>query len=145
MLKLFCGYDPREAVGFHAFVQSVITQTTVPVQIIPLSGTQRDGTNAFTYARFEIPRLCDYQGLAVFADGSDMILRADLKEVLEHHQLGKAVSVVKHDYQPKSARKYIGTELEADNQAYPRKNWSSLVVWDCSNYAHRKLDPEKQP
>lgn len=47
-----------------------------------------------------------------------------------------AVQVVKHDYQPKSERKYIGTELEAANLPYPRKNWSSVVLWNCGHMAH---------
>jgi hypothetical protein len=55
MIRLFAGYDPREAVGYHVFCQSLIERTSEPVAITPLYGTQRDGTNAFTYQRFLVP------------------------------------------------------------------------------------------
>lgn len=147
MIRLFCGFDPREAVGFHAFMQSVVEKTEC-VQIIPLTGNQRDGTNSFTYARFLVPYLCDWSGWAIFADGSDMLLRADLEELWAHRKAGYAVQVVKHEYQTKHPVKYVGTELESANVDYPRKNWSSLMLWDCGHYMNRKLTPEfveKQP
>lgn len=142
MIRLFCGFDPREAVGFHAFIQSVIEKTSSPVEIIPLSGKQRDGTNSFTYARFLVPYLCNWQGSAIFADGSDMLLRADLKELWDLRESWFAIKVVKHDYKTKHPVKYLGTELEAQNLDYPRKNWSSLMLWDCGHYMNRKLTPE---
>jgi hypothetical protein len=32
--------------------------------------------------------------------------------------------------------------MEADNLDYPRKNWSSLILWNCNHYANRRLTPE---
>jgi hypothetical protein len=52
------------------------------------------------------------------------------------------VAVVKHEYETKHSRKYIGTPLEADNRSYPRKNWSSVMLWNCGHYANRILTPE---
>ena len=132
MIRLFTGYDDREAVGWHVFCQSVIEKTSGPVAIIPLSG-KTDGTNAFTLARFLVPSLCEFQGWAIFADGADMLLRCDLAELWALRDERYAVQVVQHDYKPKHARKYIGTAMEADNGAYPRKNWSSLVLWNCGH------------
>ncbi len=142
MIRLFVGWDPREAIGFHAFVQSVLEKTSIPVEIIPLSGFQRDGTNSFTYARFLVPYLCNYHGWAIFADGSDMLLRSDLKELWDLRSVYPAISVVKHDYRTQSPVKYKGTELESVNRDYPRKNWSSLMLWDCSNACHQVLTPQ---
>lgn len=138
MIRLFCGFDQREASGFHTFVQSVIEKTSVPVAITPLAyeGAQRDGTNAFTYTRFLVPELCNFSGFAIFADGADMLALADLAELWEMRDSGKAVQVVKHDYQTRFPRKYLGTEMEAPNENYPRKNWSSLILWNCSHIAH---------
>lgn len=142
MIRLFCGYDPREAIGFHAFCESVIEHTSVPVSIIPVKGEQRDGTNAFTYQRFLVPHICGFQGFAIFADASDMLLRHDLAELWEQRESWYAMKVVKHDYKTRNPRKYVGTEMEAANEDYPRKNWSSVILWDCSHYMNRCLTPE---
>jgi len=135
----------------HCFIQSVIERTDSPVEIIPLTerlgrklGISSDGTNAFSKIRFAVPYLCGFKGWAVWADGADMLMLADVAELwsFRSKQWGKAVCVVKHNYQPSSPRKYIGTDLEADNQAYPRKNWSSLILWDCGHLGNQHLTPE---
>lgn len=141
-MRVFCGYDEREAAGFHAFMQSILHTARNPISVTPLSGSQRDGTNSFTYSRFLVPWLCDFRGWAIWVDGSDMLCRDDLGQLLEQSDHRAAVFVVKHDYQPKHVRKYIGTEMEADNSAYPRKNWSSVILWDCGHYLNRMLTPE---
>ncbi len=140
MIRLFCGYDHREALGFSVFIRSVIDSCKEPVAITPLAWKQRDGSNAFTYARFLVPYYCGFKGYAIWADGSDMLLRADLAEL--SIPTGAAVGVVKHDYKTQHPRKYIGTEMECANEDYPRKNWSSLIVWDCSYHGHRVLTPD---
>lgn len=143
MIRCFTGWDHREAAGWHAFAQSVIERTSLPVALIPLTmNMQRDGTNAFTYSRFLIPSLCNYEGFALFLDASDMMVLGDLAELWEERDGWHAVKVVKHDYQPKHERKYVGTDMEAPNAAYPRKNWSSLVLWNCGHYVHKGLTPE---
>lgn len=136
MIRLFCGFDAREAVGFHAFVQSLIGTCSVQVSLIPLSGSQRDGSNAFTYSRFAIPELCNWAGWAIWMDGADMLLRGDVAELGKLCAGKEALKVVKHDYATKHPRKYVGTELETDNEDYPRKNWSSLILWNCGHMAH---------
>jgi len=136
MIRLFCGFDPREAIGFHVFVQSVIENTKSKIAIIPLYGEQEDGTNAFTYARFRIPEICGWSGFAIFADASDMLAVGDVGALWDMRDQRKAVQVVKHDYQTRHPRKYVGTELEAENKDYPRKNWSSLILWNCGHKAH---------
>jgi len=46
--------------------------------------------------------------------------------------------VVKHDYKTKQKQKYLG----APNQDYPRKNWSSVVLWNCAHEANAKITPD---
>lgn len=145
MMRLFVGFDSREAVAFHTFCQSVLEKSSQPVAFIPLvlqslpgySETHNDGSNTFIYSRFLTPMLAGYEGWALFADG-DMICRADLAELWALRDDTKAVMVVKHDYQTKAAVKYLGNK----NQNYPRKNWSSLVLWNCGHAKHRILTPE---
>jgi hypothetical protein len=137
VIRLFLGFDQREAAGFHTFVQSVIENTSAPVAITPLAydGKQGDGTNAFTYTRFLVPELCGFAGHAIFADGADMLCLADLAELWDMRD-AHPVRVVKHDYKTKFPRKYLGTEMESLNEDYPRKNWSSLILWNCGAIEH---------
>ena len=145
ILRLFVGFDQREAVAFHTFAQSVLEKASRPVAITPLvlpalpgyTETHRDGSNTFIYSRFLVPHLCGFEGTAIFADG-DMICRTDLAELWALRDPSKAVQVVQHDYQTKAAIKYLGNK----NQNYPRKNWSSLMLWNCGHPKHRVLTPE---
>jgi hypothetical protein len=83
-----------------------------------------------------------FAGFALFVDAADMLLRGDLQELWALKDPRYAVQVVKHDYKTKHQRKYIGTELEAENRDYPRKNWSSVVIWNCGHIAHWKAMDE---
>lgn len=142
LIKLFTGFDQREAIGWHAFAQSVIETTSEPVQIAALSDKiARDGSNAFTYSRFLVPHLCEFQGHAIFVDGSDMLATSDLAQLWSMRSTD-AIQVVKHEYRTKHPRKYRGTEMECQNIDYPRKNWSSVIIWNCSHPLNRILTPE---
>lgn len=141
MIQIFNGYDKREAVGWHAFAQSVI-DTGEQVALIPLHGEQRDGSTTFTYDRFLVPYYCGFTGWAIYADGADMLLRAPISELLAMRDERMAVHVVQHDYRSKHERKYIGTDMESANADYPRKNWSSLILWNCASFLNRRLTPE---
>ena len=144
MIKLFCGYDTRESIGFHIFIASVLENTSTPVSFIPITKSllNRHGTNTFTYSRFLIPSLCDHEGWAIYADASDMLCMADISELWRLKDHYKAVQVVKHDYMTKHPRKYLGTSMEAPNENYPRKNWSSLILWNCGHFKNRILTTE---
>lgn len=148
MLDLFVGYDPREAAAYHVFCESVIENASGPVRFTPLHNSmldgfdgQQDGSNAFIYSRFLVPYLKNYIGFGIFADG-DMVCDADIYELYDLRDATKAVQVVKHNYETCSDRKYIGTPMESDNEDYPRKNWSSVVLWNCSHPSHGILTPE---
>lgn len=136
MLRLFTGFDQREAVGWHVFAQSLIATDASGISITVLGGDQKNGSNAFTYSRFVIPRLCNWAGPAIFVDGSDMVLRAPISELMGLYDPKYAVQVVKHDYQTKFPRKYLGTEMETTNESYKCKNWSSVMLINCSHTAH---------
>ena len=144
-INLFVGFDPREAVAYHVFCNSIIQNTSVPVQITPLvlnqlqefNETHDDRSNDFVYSRFLTPYLSDFKGWAIFADG-DMICQGDLKELIDMADPSKAVMVVKHDYQTKATQKYLGNI----NENYPRKNWSSVILWNCEHPKHKILTPD---
>jgi lipopolysaccharide biosynthesis glycosyltransferase len=145
MINLYVGYDEREAIAYHVFCHSVIKNTSIPVKITPLvlsqlkefNETHQDRSNDFVYSRFLTPHLNEFDGWAIFADG-DMICQADLKELIGMADPNKALMVVKHDYQTKASIKYLGNI----NENYPRKNWSSVILWNCSHPKHKILTPE---
>ena len=138
-LRIFIGYDPREAVAYHVCCQSIIEHCSEPhrLQFTPVRGPRRDGSNDFIYARFLVPWMCDFRGSALFIDG-DMLVRADVAELFRESVLYHGVRVVKHDYKTRHPVKYLGNP----NPDYPRKNWSSVVLWNCSYAPNRKLTPE---
>lgn len=138
------GYDAREAAGTFVFLQSLRETTRARVSVEFVGGRQRDSTNAFgAHERFSVPARCGFRGLALFVDGADMLLRADLAGLFEEADSYSAVQVVKHDYATRHPRKYIGVpEMEADNVDYPRKNWSSVMLFRCDHSACRRLTPE---
>ena len=145
MIRLFIGYDPREAVVYHVCVNSVIRQASQPVAITPLAlknlgqyvERHKDGSNQFIYSRFIVPELMGFHGWALYIDG-DMLLRADIAELWNLRDESKAVLCVHHEYKTKMHEKYLG----AKNQDYPRKNWSSVVLWNCGHAANRRLSSQ---
>ena len=139
------GFDQREAVAYHVFCQSVLEKASVPVQFVPLAinslrfytETHTDGSTRFIYSRFLTPYLCGFEGPAIFADG-DMVCMTDIAELIALYDPTKAVQVVKHDYKTKANVKYLGNK----NQDYPRKNWSSVILWNCAHPKNRILTPK---
>jgi len=144
-IPIFIGYDPREAIVFHVCVNSIIRHASQPVSIIPLAlnlfkdyqETHQDGSNAFIYSRFLVPYLTEFQGHAVYIDG-DMIVKDDIVKLWNLRDISKDAQVVKHDYKTRMPIKYLGSK----NENYPRKNWSSVIIWNCSSHSNRILTPE---
>lgn len=81
-----------------------------------------------------------YQGWAIFADG-DMLVRDDIAKLWALRDDRYAAQVVQHDYKTKHPRKYVGTAMETHNASYPRKNWSSVILWNCGHPSNRVLTP----
>ncbi len=137
-IPVFIGYDSREAVAYHVCCQSIIENCSRPVSFHPVTGEQRDGSNAFIYARFLIPWRMGYRGHALFIDG-DMIIRDDIAKLWDLRRVSNTgVQVVKHDYKTKHPVKYLGNK----NDDYPRKNWSSVMLWNCGYMPNRMLTPD---
>ena len=145
MITVAIGYDPREAVAYHVCANSLIRHSSKPLSLMPLAlrnlgeyaETHSDGSNQFIYSRFLLPHLMDYSGWALFIDG-DMLLRGDVAELWDMRDDSKAVMCVHHDYKTKAATKYLGSK----NADYPRKNWSSVVLWNCGHPANKVVTPE---
>lgn len=145
MIPVFIGYDTRETVAYHVCANSIIRHSSSLVGLHPLAPNtiktyeekHTDGSNNFIYSRFLIPHLMYYNGWAIFLDG-DMLIREDITELWNMRDESKAVMVVKHDYKTRLTEKYLG----AKNENYPRKNWSSVILWNCGHEANRVVTPE---
>jgi len=147
MLNVYIGYDPREAVAFYTLAHSILRRSSIPVSIAPLMQSQLKGiykrprgpteSTEFSLTRFLVPFLSGFRGWSIFMD-CDMLCRADIAELAAHieRQPDKAVLVCKHDYVPKTERKF----LNQVQTKYARKNWSSLMV--LNNERCRALTPD---
>ena len=68
----------------------------------------------------------------------DMLALGDISAILNDIDENHAVSVVQHDYESKVKVKYLGNK----QYSYPRKNWSSFIVWNCAHPSNRAVDPK---
>jgi hypothetical protein len=149
VIKVFIGYDPIESVAWHTLVASIYRQSSRPVAIVPINLKNLGGifnrpreskqSNEFSFSRFLVPYLCNYEGQGIFFD-CDQMLRTDIAEIFSviNEQPGKAVYVVKHTYEPRNDVKYLNTI----QYKYPRKNWSSVVLWNCEHIKNQVVTPE---
>lgn len=144
MIPVFIGYDTKETIAYHVCANSVIRTSTQPVSITPLAlhtlnqytEKHTDGSNQFVYTRFLVPFLMNYAGWAIFIDG-DMVVKDDIVNLWNLRDESKAVMVVKHNYKTTASKKYLGSS----NKDYLRKNWSSVILWNCSHPSNLALSP----
>jgi hypothetical protein len=142
MFRIFIGYDPNETVAYHTLAHSILRRASIPVAIAPLMRSQlgrmytrpRGPTESteFSLTRFLVPALSDFQGWSMFID-CDMLCRGDIAELFAFTKVAddKAVLVCQHDYVPKTARKF----LDQVQTKYPRKNWSSVMLFNNARCA----------
>ena len=148
-INFFIGYDAKEDIAYRVCKFSLINKASIKVRVFslkldelisrklytrsidPLASTQ------FTYSRFLVPKLMNYSGWAVFCD-CDFIFLDDIGNLIKNLDTSKAVYCVKHEYTPKEKHKMDGKK----QTIYPRKNWSSLIIFNCSHESTKKLTPE---
>ena len=147
ILNIYIGFEAAETTAYHTLCHSIIESASGPVRISPICSKHfnaffnrpRDPkqSNDFSFTRFLVPYLNQYDGHAIFMD-CDMMLRTDIFKVFDEISDQDAISVVHHDYTPSASVKYLNHK----QYAYPRKNWSSFVVWNCGHISNQKLTPE---
>lgn len=97
---------------------------------------QRPFSTEFAFTRFLVPALCQWRGWAIFCD-SDFLFRRDIADLWHLRDDEKAVLVVQHDHVPQEKEKSDGRP----QSTYWRKNWSSMVLWNCAHASNRMLVP----
>jgi lipopolysaccharide biosynthesis glycosyltransferase len=145
MIRIFVGYDPREAVAFSVLAHSIHARASVPVTIAPLKLSELSNvmtrerhplqSTDFSFSRFLTPYLSEYAGWSLFMD-CDMLVLDDIAGLYALRDDRFAVMVVKHDHVPKEQRKF----LDQPQTAYQKKNWSSVILFN--NAKCRALTPE---
>jgi hypothetical protein len=145
LLFLGIGFDQVESTAWHTLVHSILSRSSKPIAVIPIKQSTLRGiytrerdpkqSNEFSFTRFLLPYLCQFQGWSVFMD-CDMLVRTDIDELFQLADDRYAVQVVKHDYSPANQIKYLGTV----QYTYPKKNWSSVMLFN--NERCRMLTPD---
>ena len=148
-MKIFIGWDSREEDAYKVCVHTIKKHASKDVEIVPLKRdelikqglyTRDEGGNVsteFAYTRFLTPYLADYKGWALFID-CDFLFTRDVAELFSLADPQYAVMCVQHDYTPSAAIKMDGQK----QVAYPRKNWSSCVLWNCGHPANAIITPD---
>ncbi|XP_051152265.1 protein CDI [Andrographis paniculata] len=147
--KVFVGYDPREDLAYEVCKYSLLKRSSIPVEISPIKQSElrergvywrergKLESTEFSFSRFLTPYLANYDGWAMFVD-CDFLYLGDIKELVESVDDRFAIMCVKHDYAPKETTKMDG----AVQTVYPRKNWSSMVLYNCSHPKNKVLTPD---
>lgn len=112
-LRVFIGFDERQPLSANVLSHSITRRSTTPVSIgmlklstLPLT---REGLTQFTFSRYLVPWLCNYEGWALFLD-SDMLMLGDVTELFQLAQDQYSVMVVKNKQ---------------------RFEWPSLMLFNC--------------
>ncbi len=155
-LRVYIGFDPTEERAYKVAASSLFRRASQSVAVVPLvaerlaaTGLLRRPTDTrggiydlisnapaateFAISRFLVPHLAQ-TGFAAFCD-CDMVFLGDIAELFALADPRYAVQVVKHQHVPTSETKMVG----AKQTAYARKNWSSLMLWNCDHPANRRL------
>lgn len=136
-IRVFIGYDPREAAAWHVLAHSIVSRCSMPVSIHPLALAGLQGlitrernplqSTDFAFSRFLTPYLAGFDGWAVFMD-CDMLVLDDFANLWNLRDERYAVQVVKHDYTPKTETKFLGQP----QTKYEKKNWSSVMLMNAT-------------
>jgi lipopolysaccharide biosynthesis glycosyltransferase len=145
-MKIFVGYDPREDIAYQVCKHSILSRNNSAI-IRPLVQKElRDAgwynrpvdklaSTEFTFTRFLVPELMNFDGWAVFMD-CDVILTTDISELFAQADDRYAVMCVQHDYKVEE-----GIKMDGQTQtSYPRKNWSSVMMFNCAHPSNKMLD-----
>lgn len=164
MLNIFIGWDAREDEAFRVCRHSLDARTSQALRVEAIKHRQmrqlglfdrpwtvdgetgqmrdvRDGkpfSTEFSHSRFLVPHYARYLGLtegwALFCD-CDFLFQSDIASLFALADPHYAVMVVKHMHKPDETSKMDG-QMQT---VYPRKNWSSLILWNLAHPAHGRL------
>ncbi len=141
--KIYIGYDSRHPIASKVCEYSLRKHSKdLDIELLKLSDLEqlywreyKDQSTEFTYTRFLVPYLQDYNGWALFCD-DDFLFLKDVKKIFDLADDKYAVMCCQHDYTPRAITKMLGKK----QIPYKRKNWSSLMLINCGHESVKKLD-----
>lgn len=158
-LNIYIGYDTTndgQLLAYEICKKSILQNTkhSQQINVSPLikSDLEEQGffnrpndqlaATEFTYTRFLAPFLNDFKGVCLFCD-SDFVWECDIYEALSPYidemlRENKAVYCVQHNYVPAEEKKMDGRI----QTVYPRKNWTSLLLFNCDHEDTKNLTLE---
>ncbi|XP_024979775.1 protein CDI-like isoform X2 [Cynara cardunculus var. scolymus] len=119
--KIFVGYDPREDLAYQVCRYSILKRSSISVEVIPIKQSELREKKYYWRERNKL-------------ESTEFSFTRFLTPFLANYE----VMCVQHDYTPKEATKMDGVV----QTVYPRKNWSSMVLYNCSHLKNRILTPE---
>jgi lipopolysaccharide biosynthesis glycosyltransferase len=144
MNKIFIGYEEKQKIAADVLKFSLLKHSTIPLDIQYLKLSELDfprpidplQSTEFTYSRFLVPSICNYQGTALFLD-CDILCLSDVKEIFELPMEEYAIRVVKQVHVVQGATTKMGGKSQV---YYPRKNWSSVMFMNCEKLRYWSKD-----
>ena len=148
MKNIYIGYDTREDMAYQVCKYS-LNKKSLDIKVHPLKLTElrdkelywRDedklASTEFTFSRFLIPELNNFKGWALFCD-CDLLFMEDVNDLFALADEKYALMCVQHDYKPSESIKMDGKQ----QFIFPRKNWSSVVLWNCGHESNKKINRE---
>jgi len=159
--QIFLGYDPRDFAGFRIAMFTIRQwDKYIPIRGLVLDDLRRQGlyyrptetrinsdgrkqmwdvisdapmSTEFSNSRFLVPHLAK-TGWALFMDCDIMVL-SNVSRVFDLADPSKAVMCVQHTHDPIET-----TKMDSQIQTrYSRKNWSSVMLFNCGHPSNKKL------
>jgi lipopolysaccharide biosynthesis glycosyltransferase len=148
MRKVFIGHTSYQGIVYDVAKNSIerhsrdvkcypIVQSSLRELGIYYRENNKFETTEFSTSRFLTPWLAGYKGWVLFID-NDILALSDINELFDQADSRYAVMCAKHDYSPKEGSK-LDNQIQVN---YPRKNWSSVVLWNLDHPKNHFLTPE---
>lgn len=138
-IPIFIGYDHRERAAANVLIDSLYQNSSFPISVTPIVTKQLElngfhsrsreirQSTSFSFTRFLVPYLMGYDGWAIFMD-CDILCKGDIQKLWQLKNDKYAIMCVHHNHQPMDDKKFLGEK----QSSYPKKNWSSVMLMNCS-------------
>ena len=148
MKKIFIGNTSNHEILFEVAKNSIINKSkdvicypiikdSLKALNIYTRESKKEESTDFSITRFLTPWLAGYRDWVLFID-NDIVCLEDINNLFKLADDKYAVMCVKHDYKPTN-RKKLDNQIQT---IYPRKNWSSVVLWNCNHPKNKLITPE---
>ena len=145
--NIFIGLDEPSEISFQKCKTSIFKQNTrynISIHAINYNTVKEYNrikdkyeSTQFAFARFFTPFISEYNGVSIFCDG-DFLFIDSIDNLLDLYDPKFALQCCKHQYKPTNLTKMDGKR----QSIYPRKNWSSLMIFNNEHPKNKTLNPE---